>query len=165
MTPLTAEQEQHFARALGHELRRIRTARKWTRKTLLAEMRNDISTHTLAAYEQGTRTISVARLLAICTALEVHPATVLDQAQRDAFDTSECGLVRVNLTMLAGATDPRLQQLHRWARTRASQLPSNREPVEELDTAALTSLAAVCGIDSTDLARSLGALGPKPSSI
>ncbi|MGH3621206.1 MAG: helix-turn-helix domain-containing protein [Sciscionella sp.] len=157
MTSPTTEQGQHVARALGHELGRIRKSLGWTRKKLLTEMRNDISSQTLATYEQGTRAISVARLIAVCAALGVWPGDVLDHAYREVL-SGPSRHARISLDALATTSIPLLQPLRGWAAIRARDSSPGHTAELPLNDETLTSMADLCGTDRDQLTAALRGL-------
>ena len=164
MTPMTDDRLGRFARVLGNELRAARKQLGWTRKQMRAHLvadntdsteNDEVSLQTLATYELGTRRISVARLLELCTVLRQPADQLLLRAITSAFGAERDDRVEVDLSSLARTADPRLVNLRRWAAVRASQRPVELPPVEELDEHALAALAQLAGTTCNELVRAL----------
>ncbi len=146
-----------FAQTLGTVLRRHRRAGRWSRAQLLARMGTGLSTQSVAAYERGTRTLTVFRLIELCHSMDKNPVAVMSEAYGQVFDPTEYGLgaIRVNLTLLARATHPELQPQRRWAATRVRELRPHRDVAISLAPHALDTLTALCGTDRDELLRLL----------
>lgn len=139
-----------YGRALGDELRRLRTGRGWTRKQLRAHLPDEVSLQTLATYEQGIRAVSVDRLTQLCEALGTRPAALLAAVDRLVYDSAD--IVTVDLRALAATTRPSLSTARQWASARlASQGTTVTAPVAELTTDALARLAELCALNSDEL--------------
>lgn len=164
MKTLTDDQLCRLARTLGNELRAARKQRGWTRKQMRAHLaadntdgaeNDDVSLQTLATYELGTRRISVARLVELCTVLGQPVDQLLLRAITSAFGAEHDDRVEVDLSSLAHTADARLVHLRRWAIVRASQRPVELPLVEELDEHALAALAQLAGTTSNELVDAL----------
>jgi transcriptional regulator with XRE-family HTH domain len=75
---------RYVSRALGEELRRRREALGWSRARLVACMPSGIKGRTLLSYEDGTRQLTVVRLLELCRCLDVPAPVFLTDALRNA---------------------------------------------------------------------------------
>lgn len=76
--------DRYVSRALGEELRRRREARGWSRARLVACLPSGIKGRTLLSYEDGTRQLTVVRLLELCRCLDVPAPVLLTDALRNA---------------------------------------------------------------------------------
>lgn len=117
-----------------------------------------VTTQTIATYEQGTRTLGVARFVLLCHALDAGPERLLGRAlarTRGHHEHTEHGLL-VDLAALAESADPHLRRLQRWARLRVGQQPAGHPAVAKLDTAAITALATIAGATPEPLRAALG---------
>ena len=72
--------EEALTKAIGEELRRLREARRWTRRELVRRMPGDVPVNSYACWENGLRAISIQTMIKICRTLEVTPSTVLQTA-------------------------------------------------------------------------------------
>ena len=152
--PIDTTQFGVFACMLGEELRRARQQRGWTRKQLLAHLESDISLQTVATYESGTRQCSVARLIELCHALEIHAHDLLARVhQRARLDV--VGHLALDLDRVVHDTQPELMPLHRWARQRLATIQRNQPHAVPLDLAALESMAKLCDMTTVELVNRL----------
>lgn len=145
-----------YARALGHELRRLRRARGWTRARMCRDL--TISVQTLATYENGTRALAATRLAELCAVLSTQPHVVLATVDRAVLPVRDS--LTVDLEVLAATTDPDLAPVRRWAVTRLRCLVPGRSTMTSLDSAALAQLASLCGRPVSELVTALRALPP-----
>lgn len=76
-------QDAAFARAVGAMLRAARTERNWTPAETGDQV--GLSASVLCRVEPGVRPLDMTRFARLCMALEVVPAKVIEDAQRDAF--------------------------------------------------------------------------------
>lgn len=75
-----------FLRAVGGQLRRARLDRRWSRARVVAALNGAVkSSNAIVAYEKGTRTMPVTRLVELCRLYQVDPGTVVDRAYRTAI--------------------------------------------------------------------------------
>jgi transcriptional regulator with XRE-family HTH domain len=72
--------DRYVSRALGEELRRRREALGWSRARLVACLPSGIKDRTLMSYEDGTRNLTVVRLLEVCQGLGVPAPLLLNRA-------------------------------------------------------------------------------------
>ncbi|WP_216215558.1 helix-turn-helix transcriptional regulator [Amycolatopsis aidingensis] len=142
-----------YQRALGEELRKLRKRRGWTRKELKERLQSEISLQTLATYELGTRQCSVVRLIELCVAMDEPPQDLIGRVHRRMF-TDEPGRVRVHLPTLVANAAPELLPMRRWAEDRLRQSVGTVAEVQ-LDRAAISWMAELCGLEPGDLAARL----------
>lgn len=142
-----------FLVALGDELRQARVRRGWSRDEFVAQLGVGISRHTLATYELGTRTMSLARLFELCRALGIEPHGMLDRAYRRVFGTDTSA--HVDLARLARATAERLRPLRGWARLRLRDTPPSRGTEVVFSAVGLDSMAGLCGLTRAGLMQAM----------
>jgi transcriptional regulator with XRE-family HTH domain len=144
--------EALYQQLLGHELRDLRHRRGWTRNQLRQHLRHGKSIATLAAYEQGTRHFTVARLADMCDAMDEHPHELLARVHhRMALDHP--GQIVIDLTTISTSAHPDLQPLRVWARDKllTHTASSPQQHTVQIDTPTLESIALLCGMSSTEL--------------
>jgi transcriptional regulator with XRE-family HTH domain len=137
---------------LGEEIRRHRKARGWIRERLRQELRRagiDVSLHTLATYELGTRSMSVIRLAQIADVLGTCGSEILAATERRARMSSD--RLVVDLSILAASTRPELAPAIAWA---AIQISSDHE-IAELTIDAIQRLADLCQLDLNTMTNAL----------
>jgi transcriptional regulator with XRE-family HTH domain len=147
-----------FLPALGDELRRARLRHRWTRNELRARLGLSLSPHTLATYEQGSRSIAVLRLVELARVLEVPVLDLLAAALQRAGRADD-GL-RLDLTAAASIRDGRLGPLRRWARCRLDSVRAGQPTVIPVGPAAVSYLAELCGMTTGDLTNQLDQVLP-----
>lgn len=104
-----------IVRAVGEELRRVRTGAGWSRPELVKRMKKRVPVNTYACYEQGLRQCSIPRLVEICQVLGVSALEVLGLAfQRLELDMEET-MVRIDLRKIIEDDRDELHQLRQWA--------------------------------------------------
>jgi transcriptional regulator with XRE-family HTH domain len=161
-------------RLLGRVLRLLREDRGWTREELTARLfastGQEISTQTVATYEQGTRAMTVARLAALCHTLDARPADVWSTVDNTIYgphgtvhggDTSggagggQPVSIRVDLRKVVRLTGPGLAPVREWARIRLDLGPVRTV----LTPPAITNLATVCGVTVAQITATLLSVG------
>ncbi|GLY54803.1 helix-turn-helix transcriptional regulator [Lentzea sp. NBRC 102530] len=161
--------DDQFDNAFGVELGRLirseRKSRRWTRKQLRAAMFPELdddaqaaalSLQTLATWELGTRKITAAKLVHVCTALGVSAGDLVGRAVEHLIPAAN-GPILLNRAGLSASTDPRLHQLKQWV---AAQSPppepgKPQSPVVELPRDALVPLANLTRIPTSELTSAL----------
>lgn len=162
-----------FVRLLGARLRRLREARGWTRLQMVSVGELDIGMQTLATYEYGSREMPVGRLFQLAETLLVRPqdliAPVCDRVSgwRAGDGPRPADGVTIDLRELAVEQRPILAPARRWARAWLRHTV-NKHPswpvYVELSSAAIASLAFVCGTDPTTVIAALRSPCPFPDS-
>ncbi|WP_410595435.1 hypothetical protein [Amycolatopsis sp. lyj-23] len=147
-----------YQRALADELGRLRRRRGWTRKQLLSRMAADLSVQTLATYEQGTRHVSVLRLVELCYAMNELPHHLIARVHQRL--TQE-GVV-ANVPQMAELAEAPLTPLRMWARQQLRQHPGAQD--FRFDLVALRRMAELCDLPLSDLVRRLNELPSKKST-
>lgn len=148
--------EYEYQALLGDELKSLRKKHGWTRKDLCARLPRELSLQTIATYENGTRTCSVARLATLCRALGARPQDVIARVEQRLYldIDDESGMLRLDLDAVARTTDPRLVPLRRWAADRVGGSPGE----VLLPPSAVQPLAELCGVSLRTLVQQLDEL-------
>ncbi len=150
-----------YQQVLGEELRKLRTARGWTRKELNERLQSGISLQTLATYELGTRQCSVVRLAELCLAMDELPQDLLARVHRRLFAEHQ-GRLKVCLDDVVADDQPELLPLRRWARGR---LAEGGAAEVQFDRTTLEQLAALCELGTEELVTRLRRLSaPAPQT-
>jgi transcriptional regulator with XRE-family HTH domain len=155
---------ENFARVLGRELLAARHAAGMTRREMRAQLPTDLSMQTLATYEQGTRIMSVTRLIELCMALNVSPLEVMRRAYEKKFAAQDAtagaddddGGWWIDLRAAAVRTD--LRPLAKWAQLRVLE---GDEVTVRLDSHCLGYLCTLCGLDREALRTHLPLIDPE----
>jgi hypothetical protein len=108
-----------------------------------------ISEPTLGTYEQGSRSLSVVRLVELCWVLEVSAPDLLARSIQRATG------VHVDLRTLARGLHPDLSPLRRWAAARLRAIPPAGSTIVFLGVPAIARMAEMCGISSNALVSAL----------
>jgi len=137
---------EQYQIALGAELRRLRRARGWTRRDVVAHLSMSISLQTLASWEHGTRAISMARFVELCVTLGERPHIVLERID-DAVLRGDDTAIRMDLASVVGLARPELGPLRQWA---AARLDEGGTAIM-LPAAAVDRLAQLCDVPSDRL--------------
>lgn len=138
---LSVEQRRYeLRRAVGERLRIARKELGWSREFAGQQMPGQPVSRTLLSYEQGSRDLSISRLVEYSQVLDEDPPGILS-----------CALVRVGmlteLTLYVNATDiardltSEFSRAQSWARRRSRQYPN--ETTVRLDPTAIRELAVV----------------------
>src|SRR6266540_6279974 len=98
-----------LGRLVGEELRAARNRHNWTRRDMIGYLSTPISEPTLGTYEQGSRSLSVVRLVELCWVLEVSAPDLLARSIHRATG------IHVDLRTLARTLHSDLSPLRRWA--------------------------------------------------
>ncbi|HEX3789478.1 MAG TPA: helix-turn-helix transcriptional regulator [Pseudonocardiaceae bacterium] len=139
---------------LGDELRQTRKARGWTRKDLQAHLESEISLPALAAYELGTRTLSVVKLVELCAALGTSAPELLGRVHA-RLSPGPSGTIDVDLRTLATHARPELEPVRGLAARQVRDLPGDRPSVVALHPAAIQYLAQLCDLPASELVTAL----------
>jgi transcriptional regulator with XRE-family HTH domain len=146
-----------LSRAIGHELRRTREAKEWTRAQLVADLPSGIGDRTLLSYEHGTRHLTVLRFLELCRALGVPAPTLLTQAlQRARLELANL-VLQVNLRSVLKDESPSFRAMRQWARNKLNKCPSG---IADLEPSAVEELANFLGCTYQELAHYLARFVP-----
>lgn len=140
--------DQGVVRLLGHEIRRTREAKGWTRLQLVKQLPSGIGDRTLLTYEHGIRHMTVARLVEVCRVLEVSATVILHRAMEKAGALQGLSF-KVNLQELLQDQQPGFEQVRRWAAIRLRET-SNAELT--IAAATVREMAAVLGMTHRQLA-------------
>lgn len=117
-------------RTLGDELRRARRDRRLSRQAVLNQLGLGLSNQTLAAYEQGTRSLSVIRLVELADVLGVSALELLARALRRASRVEPLvSQLPIDLAAVVRDETPALAPLRRWAKTRLGSLPDGTDTI------------------------------------
>lgn len=138
-----------LGRLIGDELRAARNRLNWTRREMLDYLPSGISEPTLGTYEQGSRSLSVVRMVELCWVLEVSAPDLLARSIQRATG------VHVDLRTLARGLHPDLSPLRRWAGARLRALPPATSTIIFLGVPAIARMAELCGIPTPDLVSAL----------
>lgn len=139
---------------LGDELRRARKALGWTRKDLQAHLDSEISLPALAAYELGTRTLSVIKLVELSLALRTSAPDLLARVHA-RLAPPPTDTIDVDLRALARQQRPELEPVRGWAARQVRDLPTDRTSVVALHPAAIEYLAQLCHLPPNELVTAL----------
>lgn len=113
--PATADE---IVRAVGKELRLAREERGWSRVQLVARMPSGIGERTVLSYEQGTRCLTLLRLIEQCDVLGISVAGLITLAfQRARVRLGHLDLL-VDLPALLDDDTVKFRPIHPWARNK-----------------------------------------------
>jgi len=152
---------RQFTRALGHEFKEARKRAGLSRVAAAALLPYDLHARTWAAYEQGERQVSVARLLDMCQVLNVYLPDLMAWALQRTQLAQPGGasqVLQVDLRAVERAADADLDSVRAWARRRRAADPST--DVVGLPFAAVQELAIMLGFPSAELMRQLARFAP-----
>jgi transcriptional regulator with XRE-family HTH domain len=153
------DQAGRLLRALGDELRQARRHRRLSRQDVLDQLGLDLANQTLASYELGTRPLNVIRLVELADVLDVSALELLTRALRRVSRVEPLvSPLPIDLAAVVRDETAALAPLRRWARTWLASLPDTTDAVVRLQPAAVESLAEICAINPSDLARLLDAV-------
>lgn len=152
--PVTAEA---IARAIGDELERVREERGWSRLQLVARTPSGIGDRTLLSYENGTRNMTVLRLIELCQVLNTSVAGLMTMALQRARIYLEHLALLVDLPALLDDETAKFRAIHQWARNKLRRQGSR---VAEVPPSAVDELADFIGCDRQDLAHHLAQFIP-----
>jgi transcriptional regulator with XRE-family HTH domain len=146
-----------IARALGEELRRTREARGWSRAQFCRRLPSKIGDRTVLAYEHGLRQLTMLRLIELCEALEVDPATVVALGLQRARLHLERLTLHVDLNKMVRDELVRFRPLRQWARNRLNECPDG---IAKVDASGVRELTAFVGCERHDLVTHLARFTP-----
>lgn len=136
-----------FARVLGHEIRRAREERGWTRAQLVEKLPSGIGDRTLLSYEHGIRHVTVCRFVEIIRTLGDSASEVLAKALERADDLRGRQL-HVNLRRLVKDEKKGFESVRKWAKNRLAHYPS---PIVLLSPHTLRELSVALDLTHTEL--------------
>ena len=148
--------DKAFARILGHEIRRAREARGWTRLQLVARLPSGIGDRTLLSYEHGVRYLTVVRFREICRVLDVSASEILHRAGEIAQDL-RAHSIKISLPAVLRDERVEFEPVRLWARNRLRD-----EPYAEvllLASVTVRELAMALGFSHGELAAYLAEFG------
>ena len=146
-----------IARAVGEELERVRKERGWSRIQLVARLPSGIGDRTLSSYEDGTRNVTVLRLIELCQVLNTSVAGLITMALQRARIYLEHLALLVDLPALLDDETAKFRAIHQWAR---NKLRRQGFRVAEVPPSAVDELADFIGCDRQDLAHHLARFVP-----
>lgn len=152
--PITA---RAITRAVGEEIERARKERGWSRTQLVARMPSGICDRTLLSYEDGTRNLTILRLVELCQALNTSVAGLMTMAFQRARIYLENLALLVDLPALLDDETARFRPIHQWARNKLRRQGSR---VAEVQPSAVDELSDFVGCDRQDLAHHLAQFIP-----
>lgn len=153
--------DKALSRAIGHELRRAREAKGWTRAQLVECLPSGIGDRTLLSYEHGTRHLTVNRFLELCRALGVTAPTLLTQAlQRARLELANL-VLQVDLRSLVKDESTKFRPMTQWARNKLNKCPNG---VAEILPSSVEELANFVGYTYQELANYLARFTPDTDS-
>lgn len=152
---------EETAPILGALLKRQRTRRRLTRQQLCNLMFQQlgviVSHQTLAAYELGTRKMTVQRFVELCYILRIQPTSVMSTMEQTMIALPH--ELKIDLRSVAACTRAELHPAAAWARTRLVRRKGDRQPKEVivLRADAVSLLAELCGMSQPDIVAALKA--------
>ncbi len=115
----------------------------------------------IATYELGTRKITVARLAAICHALDTTATDIIGRTYGRLSDDPDLALGwTIDLHTAARLRPAELAPLRRWADIRLRQLLPGQPQTTWLTRPALAALAMLCHLSPRELLRHLPRCDP-----
>lgn len=148
---------EKFRRALGDELRRLRTAKSWTRPDLVDEASNPISVRALQSYEAGERELTAFNLMKLCRALHCDLATLFARVSAQ-LGVAAPGHLRLDLRAVLQDDTSDLLPLRRWARVQLDALADDDPAVVDLSPDAIRPMSTLCGLKRGQFERRIKAM-------
>lgn len=146
-----------LSKKLGLEIRHVRESMGWSRGYMCSMLPCRIGDRTLLSYEQGTRQLTVNRLVEICAVLGREPDEIMGAAVQKARIHLENLNMKIDLRAVLRDNNPTYRPMVQWARNCLNKTPSG---ITELTPAAVRALADLSGFAEKRLANYLAEFRP-----